>query len=140
MKSEDLPITDDEFILRLIRPMLLDSSLPVSIAAEAFRPSSGDHDGISVVREACISTCTEALKLIEDEEKRRGYSIARLRMVDVLALSLSVRPDRHPKVAGHAVIPQMNSLDYPKNRGRLKPIQVRLAVLASRDIIYRSEA
>ena len=140
MKSEDEPIADDEFILRLIHPRFLDPSLPIPIAAEAFRPSSSDHDGISVVREACISICADALMLIEDAEKRRGYSIARLRMVDVLALNLSVRPDRHPKVAGHAVIPQMNAVDYPKNKALLKPIQVRLAVLAGRDIIYRSEA
>jgi hypothetical protein len=140
MKSEDEPITEDEFILRLIRPKLLKPRLPIPIVAEAFRPSSGDDDGISVVREACISTCTEALNLIEDEEKRRGYSIARLRIIDILGLNLTVRPDRHPKVAGHGVIPQMNSVEYPKNKGLLKPIQARLAALASKDIVYRAEA
>jgi hypothetical protein len=140
MKWEDEPITDDEFILRLTHPRFFDSNLPIPIAPEAFRPSSSDQDGLSVVREACISTCADALMLIEDVEKRRGYSIARLRMVDVLALNLSVRPDRHPKATGHALIPQLNLVDYQMNKRLLKPIRVRLAVLASRDIIYRAKA
>lgn len=58
MKSEDAPITDDEFLLRRVRCEKFRSNEVPRISPNAFEPRiSGrdpDIDGISLYREACL--------------------------------------------------------------------------------------
>ncbi len=136
MKSEDDPLDDGEAVLRRIPAAYYKADLPVPVAPEAFRPSSQDEYGLSVFREACLATPADCLKVIPDEEKRKSFRIARLRVTDLTRLGLTLKPDPRPDVPGHMLIPELNLSSYNAKKARWKPIQFELAKLASRDIVY----
>ena len=73
------------------------------------------------------------------EEKRDLYAIALLKVADLLALALTVRPAKIDIVPGHAVIPELNIVNCKADRVRCKTLQKQLAEIASRKIIRRPE-
>jgi hypothetical protein len=52
-------------------------------------------------------------------------------------LGLSVKPEPISEVPGHAVIPELNAVDYQANRPFWRTVQKQLAELASMDVVYR---
>jgi hypothetical protein len=63
------------------------------------------------------------------------YNIARLAVADVKRLQLSVIPDPIAALAGHALVPELNSVSYVSNKLHWKIIQKQLAELASHGIV-----
>lgn len=139
MKAESDPVTDDEFVLRLIWGDYFKPDLPLPIQPRAFEPKPREADGISVFRATFLKSPSDALTVI-DEEKRGRYSIARLTVHDLLALGLTVRPDPIGTVPGHAVIPELNIAAYLSNKSAWKVVFKQLAERASRDIVHRPSA
>jgi hypothetical protein len=135
MKAEDEPISDDEFVLRLIHPRYFSVNLGIPIHPEAFRPLDSGEEGISVFRAAC-ATPAQVLGVVA-QEKRSLFYVARLAVSELKGLGLSVKPDRIEAVPGHAIIPEINTSDYRQNKLFWKGVQKKLAELASKEIVHR---
>ena len=139
MKGEHEPVTGDEFVIRLIWGDYYKEGLPLPVQPAAFQPRNSEVEGISVFREACLSSPQDVLRVIA-AEKRDRYQLARLRATDLAELGLSIKPEPIETVPGHAVIPELNATAYAANRLASKVLQKRLAELASRQIIARADA
>lgn len=136
MKSEDDPITDDEWLLRRVRvEMFRTGKLPV-ISPNAFEPRikgrDPDTDGISLYRAACLADPSEALATIPSE-RLHEYGVVRIHISFLKSLNLTVLSKPDQRVKGHVVIPQLNSGDYESDKARFTPIKVQLATEASKD-------
>ncbi len=131
MKKQDEPVEDDECVLRLIwwSFLVYDDKGLARIAPAAFKPKKNEIEGISVFREACLDSPDQVLEVISPE-KRSLYAIARLKVADLLALGLSVKPDPIQRVSGHAVIPELSISIQMDETGKWTDMQKRLAVLA----------
>ncbi len=138
MKAEHEPLTGDEFVLRLVWGDYYKAGLPLPIQPAAFQPRDSEVGGISVFREACLRAPEDTLRVIAPE-KRSRYLLARLSVADLAKLGLSVRPDPIEAVPGHAVIPELNAVAHQADRLSSKLLQKRLADLASRGIVRRTE-
>jgi hypothetical protein len=138
MKSEDEPITPDEFVIRLIWHEFLRLGETVAVQAVAFKPRDNESDGISVFRLACLSDPTDALQAISTD-KRGKYALALLKVEDLKKLSLSVVPAKIDSVPGHAVIPELNCHAVKQNRAFWKSTQLDLAALASQNFTLPRE-
>jgi hypothetical protein len=134
MKTEHVPLSDDEFVLRLVWGDYYKLGLPLPVQPAAFQPRDSEVEGISVFREACLQSPEDALRVIATE-KRDRYRLARLRVADLTKLGLSVQPDPIETVPGHAVIPELNAVAYRSDRLASKLLQTSLAELASRGVI-----
>jgi hypothetical protein len=138
MKLECEPITDDEWLLRRVwHDRFCTSKVPI-ISRGAFEPRIKGRDpdttGISLYRSACLSTADEILELIP-EDKRDATGIVRIRVGELKALGLSVRPEPSQQIAGHVIIPELNATDYQKNKPVLAAVGLRLAEIASKGIL-----
>ena len=72
-----------------------------------------------------------------DPAKVRGHRVARLAVVRLRPLGLSVRPEPVPGgPPGHAVIPELAWDTYEANKAQWKPVVFELARLASGEIVY----
>lgn len=130
------PVEENEFVYRRIHWRYFDASLPVSIHAEAFRPTDKDTTGISTAR-AAFSMPQDTLANL-DPAKAKDCYVARISVRDLQKLGLSVLPDPIPGgPPGHAVIPELSWPTYQADKNRLKPILVELAKLASADIVHK---
>jgi hypothetical protein len=138
MKAEHEPVTDDEFVLRLIWCAYYNAGLPLAVQPAAFQPRDSEVEGISVFREACLPSPEDALRVIAPD-KRSRYHVARLSVSDLAKLGLSVRPDLIDTAPGHAVIPELNAAAHAADRLASKALQKRLADLASQQIVRRTE-
>jgi hypothetical protein len=102
MKPETDPITDDEYLLRLVWHDRFTAKVPV-ISPTAFEPRvKGDHpdtDGLSMFREACLTAPSDALAVIA-EDKRARNGIVRIPVVRLTELGLTVRPSPIDAVPG----------------------------------------
>jgi hypothetical protein len=136
MKSEDDPITDDEWLLRRVRvEKFRTNKLPV-ISPNAFEPRIGgrdpDTDGISLHRAACLADLSEVLASIAPE-RLHEYGIVRIQVSFLKSLNLSVVSKPDDRVKGHVVIPELNADDYQSDKARFTPIKDKLATEASKD-------
>lgn len=131
MKPQDQTVDAEETVLRLIWWMFLvyDDERLIRIAPAAFKPKKNEIEGISVFREACLHSVDQVLEVIAPE-KRSRYAIARLKVADLFALGLSVRPDAIEHVSGHAVIPELSISIMTDETGKWTEVQKRLALLA----------
>jgi hypothetical protein len=136
MKSEDDPITDDEWLLRRVRVEKFRTDKIPIISPNAFEPRikgrEPDTDGISLHRAACLADPSEVLATIAPE-RQHEYGIARIQVSFLKSLKLTVVRKRDERVKGHVVIPQLNSGDYESDKARFTPIKVKLATEASKD-------
>ncbi len=131
--SQDEAVDSDESILRRISRHAdhYNPSLDLPITPFAFRPRDDDTDGISLFRERMVSTTT-----LRDSGRNPPYVIARLKASDVFALGLSLAPTPSEEgIPGHVVIPELSSIAYRNNKPFVKETFVKLARLASNDVI-----
>lgn len=110
-------------------------SAPI-VSPNAFEPRIKgrdiDHDGISLYREACLSTPADILATVP-EAKRCEYAVVRVpvSLLKSLNLSVVIRPDS--RVRGHVVIPELNAADYATDKARFTAVKERLAIVASEE-------
>jgi hypothetical protein len=136
MKAETDPITEDEWLIRLVwETKLKVKDQAILIAANAFEPLPNDTDGLSLFRRACLKDPGDALLAIAVEEKRRRYAIAQVPASLLPSLGLSVRSAPIAAVPGHVVIPEINIADYTANKARFTPVKQRLAEVASENVL-----
>ena len=138
MKSEDEPVTDDEWLLRRVwRDRFRTDSNPI-IKPRAFEPRFDknardiDTDGISLYRLACVNDPTDILSLVA-EDKRGSIGIVRVSVAFLKSLGLTVLCRPRPEIPGHVVLPELNAEDYKANKGKFTPILKDLADEASKD-------
>jgi hypothetical protein len=136
MKSEDDPITDDEWLLRRVRvEMFRTSKVPV-ISPNAFEPRikgrDPDMDGISLYRAACLADPSEVLATITPE-RLHEYGIVRIQVSFLKSLDLTVLNKPDQRVKGHVVIPELNAGGYESDKARFTPIKLQLATEASKE-------
>lgn len=111
--SDDVPPIDpDEFLLRRI-PITggyFDPKKSPPVQPGAFRPNSGDTDGISIYRERLIS----AFELVTKTKRPPGSTmVARFRASDLQAIGVALEPKQEQgDLPGHVVIPEVNHADY----------------------------
>ena len=108
--SDSDPVLPKEIVLRRISTVYYSPLDPIPIKPEAFRPTDMDGNGISVFREQFISS-QEIFDSI-DIAKRNRFVIARLVVRELQKLKLSVVPDPISALPGHALVPELNSIDY----------------------------
>src|SRR5690349_20735626 len=135
MKAETDPITQDEWLIRLVWETKIKRQEP-PIAAAAFEPLRNDTDGLSLFRVACLKDPTDALLAVA-EDKRPRYGLVQIPISLLTDLGLSVRPAPIDAVPGHVVVPEVNISDYTADKARFTPIKSRLADAASANIIRR---
>lgn len=133
MKRESDPITQDEYVIRLIWKFHFKPKMPLPIKDSAFAPKRGEIDGISVFRMACVSNAEDTLAVF-DPNKRDGYGIALIEVGDLLQLGLSVVPDPIQAVPGHCMIPELSDA-LASGDADWKTLLKELAKLANRRIV-----
>ena len=135
MKSEDDPITDDEWLLRRVRVERVRTDQTPLVSPNAFEPRikgrDRDTDGISLYRAACVGDPSDILATV-DPGRRHEYGIVRIPVSLVESLAFSVRSVPVDEIKGHVTIPQLNADDYEADKSRFTSIKYQLAVEASR--------
>jgi hypothetical protein len=136
MKSEDAPITDDEWLLRRVwKDRFRTQKVPI-VSIGAFEPrckgADIDTDGISLYREACLKRPDDILALVA-EDKRNNNAVVRVSVAFVKGLELTVEPKPVPHIKGHVVLPELNAIDYGADPTAFRPDMLALAEEASKD-------
>ncbi len=145
MKPESDPVSEDEWLLRRVRAERFNTLHSPIISPGAFEPRIKgrdiDHEGISLYREACLSSPLDVLQTLPPD-RRNQNAIVRVpvQILTSLALTVVLRPD--PRVLGHVVIPELNAADFTRHRPRFSNLLLQLAILASEpeNIVLRPEA
>ncbi|MGL4550546.1 MAG: hypothetical protein ACRC33_05115 [Gemmataceae bacterium] len=138
MKPESDPITDDEWLLRLVWDDRFVARQP-PISLNAFEPRDGKHpdkDGLSLFREACVNDPTDILAVVA-ADKRDRYGIVKVPVSLLAGLRLTARSSPIPEVPGHVVLPELNITAYKADAGSFLPIKAGLAQAASENIVRR---
>jgi hypothetical protein len=135
MKSESDPITEDEWLIRLVWETRVTDKTPI-IEPNSFEPRKDETDGISFFRTACLAAPADALAVIA-EEKRPRYAIVLVPVSLMSQLGLVVAMAPIDKAAGHVVIANLNWVAYKADKKRFTPIMLRLAEVASQNILRR---
>jgi hypothetical protein len=109
------------------------SSEPIPVMRLAFEPRRNDTDGLSVYRSLFVTPSY----LSAAGRKPNTYYVASLRVGDLKGLGLSVLPDpSREELPGHALIPELSFEEMRRDKRRSKEIQLELARIASRAIVY----
>src|SRR4051812_39735784 len=120
MKSEDEPITDDEFLLRRVHRDRFPSEKVPFVSPNAFEPrikgQDIDSDGISLYREACLEKADEILADVS-EQKRRDAGIVKVSVAFIRSLGMTVKPSP-TGIKGHVVLPELNAAEYKTDKVR----------------------
>ena len=130
MKSEADPITDDEFVLRLI----WQTYLTAGVSDSAFTPKNNEVGGISFYRASCLTDAVETLLVIAPE-KRSLYGIASLLVADLRHLGFTLVPHKNPVVAGHVMLKELTSESWKADKAKWRPVLKSLAELAQANIV-----
>jgi hypothetical protein len=140
MKAETDPITEDEWLIRLVWEDRFTNRVPI-ISPNAFEPRGGrnpDTDGISFYRKDCLNDPAAALLAVAEEKRPRyGMVLVPVRLLTSRGFSVRPAPDIVP---GHVVVPELNITDYGADKARFTPIKLRLAEVASENIVRRPGA
>lgn len=134
MTDENDPVAPDEFVVRLVWTFNFRAGAAQPVLREAFEPKPRETDGVSVFRAACLTSPEQALDAV-GADKRDRYAVVLLAVADLLALGLTVRLGRIDTVPGHAVLPELNVVDWKADKARWRVVQTRLAALASKYIV-----
>lgn len=135
MKAETDPITPDEWLIRLVWETKLKKQ-GSRVAAEAFEPLPHDTDGLSLFRRDCLNDPSDALSVVADE-KRSRYGIVQVPVSLLTSLGLSLLPKPISTVPGHVVVPELNVTAHLANKASFTPIKLKLADVASENILRR---
>ena len=134
MKSEADPITDDEYVLRLIWHEYLTPGPPLKISDSAFTPKKHEPGGVSLYRASCLTDAVETLLVIA-AEKRSRYGIASLLVADLRHLGLTLVPHKNAVVAGHVMLNELTRAAWEADKARWLPVLSSLAKLARAKIV-----
>lgn len=111
-----------------------------TISPNAFEPRVKGHhpdtDGISLFRLACVSAPEDVLVVIA-ADKREVTGLVLLLYSRLLELGLSVTPKPIDTVPGHVVVPELNSIDYERDKAKFTAVKLALAEVASQNIHRR---
>jgi hypothetical protein len=133
MKSEEEPIADDEVLLRRVYYDRFPTNHNNEFSPRTFEPrTKGDNrdvDGISLYRLDCLGSADDVLKHL-DEEKRSKNGLVGFRAGKLRALGFNF-VSKPTDIPGHIVVPELNSVDYEKQKSCLTPKLVDVAKLAS---------
>jgi hypothetical protein len=135
MKAESDPITDDEWLLRLVMAEKFKADRTPTVVPSAFEPrgensNHPDYNGISLFREACLVAPTDVLGVI-DPSKHHRNGIVRVPVSLLKQHGFSVASHIDPRVPGHVVVPELNCVDYYREKSRYFDIKFALATIAS---------
>lgn len=119
-------------VLRLIPKAWYHVELTHPIEWVAFKPRENENDGISVYD----AEVTTPAQLDAASRKPGTFYIARLRIEDLSALGLSVQ-QTPGHVVGHLIVPELSRSAYERNKPTMKEVFLKLANLASQDIVHR---
>lgn len=134
MKDENEPVSPGEYVIRMIWMDHYKQELALPIQPGAFTPKKNESDGISVFRSDCLKSPEDVLAVIA-EEKREKYAISMLKVLDLIALGLSISPAKVDAIPGHGVIPELNAASVKANALHWREIKKKLATLANQNII-----
>lgn len=136
MKSEAEIVTDDEWLLRRVHKDRFRSEKVPILSPRAFEPRvkgrDPDDDGISLYREACLSSPEDVLATVA-AEKRPDFGVVRLPVLAFRQMNLDIVPAPDDRIPGHVVIPALNSRDFAAAKSAYTPLLLDLATLASED-------
>ena len=142
-KRESDPISEDELLVRRVWGERFRSGKLPFVSPSAFEPrttgDSPDVDGISLYRLDCLESASDALRTILDDKKKQQTGVVSVQILEVRSIrsmQLTVaesyedelKPDR---IAGHVVIPELNSLEYSAKKSEMKQAMLDLATYAS---------
>jgi hypothetical protein len=134
--DEHAPVDANEFVYRRIHHTLFRSDLLLPVRFAAFRPNQHDTTGLSVFRAAFVQAVDTLANL--EASKQNDYYVARLSVVDLRNLGLTVVADPNPNgPAGHAIIPELNWQAYLANKQGWKSTLIALASLAGTAIVHQ---
>jgi len=134
MKTEDEPITDDEWLIRLVWKTRVRPDRTPIIGISSFQPRDDEQTGISFFRLACLASPLDALNVVK-EDNRDGNTIVLISVALIQKLHCTLRPDRIPQVAGHVLMPEVNPVAYRAEKQRLETLFLQLALEASDHIV-----
>ena len=136
MKREDEPISDDEWLVRLVWEDRFDPvGIPI-ISPKSFLPRKDEVGGISFFRRACLLDPVDALNVIQ-EEKQVRYAVVLVSVASIRALGFTVEADPIDATLGHVVVPEININSYKSDKNRFAENFLRLAFEASANILRR---
>ena len=138
MCDENDQIGEEEFLLRRFPPVrdYYNPSANPPISVIVFRPFDDDTDGLSLYRAGC---CTVS-ELARAHAKPNKCYIVSLNARDIYSLGLSIRSDPQPGPKGHCIIPELSISNYKSNKLWGKEILLKLAKLASNNVLYTPES
>jgi hypothetical protein len=136
-KDEHGPVSDDEFILRMIHKNNYKVGRNPPVVRVAFEPKDEDHDGLSFYREHFVT----AEKIAYSGRRPGEYYIAQFSVGFLRGPAYRFTIDPAPiadkkQPRGHCVIPEMSIEQLLLNEAKSKSLQNRLAKLASDNIVY----
>ena len=103
------------------------------VTRSAFAPNRNDTGGLSVFRRLFVSP----EQVAKAGTNVKGYYVAELKHGDIRALSLTVKPDpQEDELPGHSLVPELRFPHDKKEQLKQKEVQLELAKLASRRIVY----
>ena len=112
--DETSPVQDSEYLLRRFpnQPDQFDfaSSMP---RLNVFLPSRRDATGLSVNRELFM-TAEEVKAAASSPALRENGGVAAIKASDIWEIGLSVIPDVSAASRGHALVPEMNRVEYDR--------------------------
>lgn len=136
MPSENDPIEDDEYVYRRVLHTWCDLNselLAHRIDRQVFHPTDKDKEGISLYRALFVTP----VQVARDREGNLGrYFVVRLSVAQVRALGLSLKPDPQDGLRGHSLMSEIRHGLKGEEKKRAKELQLRLAELASADIVF----
>lgn len=107
-----------------------DKDLPQPLAQDAFKPSSEDTDGISLVRKNHTTSPTDALASTKPENRHK-YHVVELPVTLFSTLGLTVIATPNDECIGHASVDELNITAYKGKDKSLKgSLVVKMAELA----------
>jgi hypothetical protein len=133
MSQESQCVADEEFVLRRIHKNQVDAGPPPVIGFTGFRPTPEDTAGLSIYREKLVSPA-----LVAASGRKPGeYFVVRLPVRSLRQLGLTVIAEEQAEgLAGHVLIPELSLAACRQEKARLREVQVRLAELASQNIVH----
>lgn len=139
MKAETDPITDDEWLIRIVHFDKFTGRVP-PVSPNAFEPRvKGEHadtTGLSLFREACLGNPERVLEVVAIE-KRALKGLVHIPVYILKTIGLTVQSEPRDPIPGHVTIPELNSTDYAANKAKFTPAKLRLAEAASENIVLR---
>jgi hypothetical protein len=136
-KTENDPLSDDEFVLRTIHKNQYKSGRPFPVASAQCQPHPTDKDGLSVYRECFVSPRDLAMW----GAKGGNYYVARVSVAVLRAppfnLTIDPTPDPDPtRPRGHSSIRELSIGNYLADEHKGNDLAEELRKLLSKNIAF----